>query len=128
MTPQDLTKAIVAKIADFAIDTIEAKVTLSNVGSKSIMLATDILDAVQGAADEMAKKAYGDCDSCYGKGYNSYLQPGNTASADFVGDKPITLSKPKLVYQLCKCARGRSLKQVIMANPIWTDPHEQKAE
>lgn len=126
MTVQDIKKSVTAKIIDFCYRQF-GQILINNGETKANLLAADILDAVQQSADDMAKKAYGDCDVCYGKGYNSYMQPGNTASADFEGDKTVT-TKPKLVYQLCKCARGRSLKQVIMGNPIWTDLYEKKAE
>ena len=138
MTAVELKKSVADKLIDFANsecsrDKEEAKGAVRRDGGralKAVSLAGDILDSVMKAADEMALKATGNCDICYGKGYSSYIAPGETASSDLPDNEPIkhtVVKRPKLVYRLCKCERGRSLKQLVISNPVWVDPYE-KAE
>lgn len=137
MTPQELKTSVIDKLVDFANDECardkeEAVGAVRRDGGRSMKaasLAGQILDSVQVAADDMALKATGNCDICYGKGYSSYIEPGETASSDFPDTQSIerTVTKrPKLVYRLCKCERGRSLKQLVISNPVWVDPYEKE--
>jgi len=131
---QDIRKSIADMLIDFASredgrGVEEKKGAVRRDGGRGMtatIVANQILDAVQVVADEMALKATGNCDVCYGKGYNSYMQPGLVAAADFEGDKEAQVREPKLVYQLCGCERGRGLKKVLSSNPEWVDYYEAK--
>lgn len=127
---QELKKSIADQLIDFADSEVsrkaeEARGAVRRDGGKALRaysLTDRILDAVQQAADDMALKATGNCEHCYGKGYSSELSPAHVASSDMPDHEPIkrTVIKPsQLEYHFCKCERGQALKNLILTNAAW---------
>lgn len=65
--------------------------------------------------EEKIKKAYGNCNKCFGKGYSTYMY-GTRTSADFSGEDIYT--KPEIEMIFCYCGRGKQLKDLIKQQRI----------
>lgn len=58
-----------------------------------------------------ARKAYGGCNKCYGKGYST-VRYGRRYSADFEGDKTY-IDPIKTNIHFCDCDRGKQIEKLL---------------
>jgi len=120
MSAQDIKKQVIKKIYDFGVTFKVADVTADEMLVNAESLGSEILNMVQVSADDMAMKATGECDICFGKGY---LKEYRVKKIKDEEGKDVETTK--IVHGFCKCERGRALKKLVLSNIIWVDAYEK---
>lgn len=57
--------------------------------------------------------AFGSCEKCYGKGYNTQQVGAGEGYSDFGPHERFVESEPHIQVNYCSCSRGKQLKELL---------------
>ena len=72
----------------------------------------NFLHALNMARDDEGK-SFGDCRSCYGKGYSTTIEYASGRGESDIGQRNISIHYQLPLMRFCICARGKQLKEIL---------------